>query len=267
MIFVIHAPVPYTHRSGGVRALYELANQLRNRQHDVGIASIGPPRRHDPNPQQLPDADTWPQHKLDDAIHIYPEIVATKHLKQRRIVRWLLNTEQHRPRNDELQFVWTPHLKPNRQRLTVNIIELDIFKPSTQPRNSVLWYGGKGARLARNVPPEAIQITNRWPDTRTGMADELGRAHQLISFDGFSAINLEATLCGTPVLVPSVTGAQRPPDPLFTLPGVAYGEHEWEQAQRTVEQAADIYRTATRKMGSLIDDFVDTCDRHFPSIG
>jgi len=267
MIFVIHAPVPYTHRSGGVRALYELANELRKRQQDVGIASIGPPRRHDPDPHQLPDADTWAQDKLEEAIHIYPEIVATKRIQERRIVRWLLNSEQHRPRKDELQFVWTPHLKADRQRLTVNIIEVDIFKPSHETRTNILWYGGKGAHLARDIPREAIQITSGWPATRIDIADELNRAQQLISFDGFSAINLEATLCGAPVLIPSITGARRPPDPLFPLPGVAYGEHEWEQAQRTVEQAAEIYRTATRRMDRLIDDFVDTCDRHFRSIG
>lgn len=266
MRFVIHAPVPYSHRSGGIRALYELAHQLQNRQHDIAIAALGPPRRHDPNPHQLANATTWPDDKLDDAIHIYPEIVATKHLKERNIVRWLLNTEQHRPRQDELQFVWTPHLKPDTPRLTVNIIELDIFQPQHNSRNGILWYGGKGARLARNVPPGATQITHAWPATRTDMANELGQAEQLISFDGFSAINLEASICGTPVLIPSETGATRPPDLLMPLPGVAFGEHEWHWAQQTVNQAADCYRQATHKMGSLIDKFVETCDRRFQPI-
>lgn len=263
MIFVVHAPVPYTHRSGGVRALYELAHQLRIRQHDIGIASIGPPRKHDPAPHQLPDAATWPRDKLDEAIHIYPEIVATNKLKEHKIVRWLLNQEKHRPRNDELQLVWTPHLKPDKQRLTVNIVEQEIFYPKTEDGSGILWYGGKGARFARDVPIGAIQLTHKWPATRAEMADELRKADQLISFDGFSAINLESAICGTPVLIPDGIGAQRIADPLFPLPGVAFGESEWDWARNTVSQAAEIYRAATHEMDGLIDRFVDSCGDYF----
>lgn len=266
MIFVIHAPVPYTHRSGGVRALYRLAHELNVRGFETGVSSIGSPRRHDHSTCQQPNADHWSSDKLDEAIHIYPEIVATNKIKERRIVRWLLNSEQHRPRKDELQFVWTPSLKPDRQRLTVNIIELDVFHPKEQPGDKVLWYGGKGARLARGIPAGAVQITHSWPETRAQMADELRNAKQLISFDGFSAINLEASLCGTPTLIPAITGSQRPVDPLFLLPGVAFGEDEWDWAQSTVDEASESYLAAVRQMDTLIDGFVQSCQEQFLSV-
>lgn len=262
-MFLIHAPKPYTHRSGGVRALYRLGAELLDRGFRVGMMGMGSPRRHDVAPFELENGDSWSPDVKGDAVHVFPEIVATKELQFPKCVRWLLNHERHTPRKDELQFVWTPDLKPGVQRLTVDIIERDVFYPKSVEGDGVVWYGGKGARLARDVPAGAVQITNGWPEDRNEMGDLLRSAIRLISFDGFSSLNVEATLCGTPVLIPDVANARRVTDPLFRGFGLAFGEGEWEWAVETVGLAFDDYEQSRCKMGELVDRFVDSCEFRF----
>lgn len=224
MKITIAAP-PYRHNSAGVMALHILAQELAVRGCDVQ-AWDG-------------DSERWA---------LYPEIWPNNWLGADRAVWWLLN----RAEVPEPRYSWTPSLG-NDPLLTVNVVSLDLFCPRSGPRSGVVVYEGKG-RIDWSVVPEGARlITKGHPDTKEGLAEALGSAEWLYSFDDFSTVNLEATLLGTPV---RLFGDSSRVSEIGGL-GYAWSDSEMESAQRSVVGAFDEYSALLPVFARRIDQFVE----------
>jgi hypothetical protein len=185
--YVIWSP-DYRRVSGGIRVLYLLGKLLRNRGLQAEMKMT-----HGPfvdNPWSVPECVEIP----DDAIHIYPEIVEGNPSGSDRVVWWLLNHAS----KDGLQFVWHPNINQS-PVLNVPYLEPDLFYPGDGERSGVLVWVGKGRD--GYVPNGARLITHSWPASRKELADVLRSSEYLISFDPYTAIVHEATLCGCPVVL------------------------------------------------------------------
>jgi len=185
--YVIWSP-DYRRVSGGIRVLYLLGKQLRDRGLQAEMKMTHLPFVD--NPWGVPECVEIP----DDAIHIYPEIVEGHPSGSDRVVWWLLNHAN----KDGLKFVWHPMINGG-DVLNVPYLEPDIFHPGGGPRSGVLVWIGKGQQ--GYVPDGAKLITHSWPSTRKELADAMRSAEYLISFDPYTAIVHEATLCGCPVVL------------------------------------------------------------------
>ena len=185
--YVIWAP-DYRNVSGGIRVLYLLGHLLRERGYRAEMmmthgSFVG-------NPWGVPECVSVPA----DAIHVYPEIVQGNPSGSNRVVWWLLNHAE----KDGLKFVWHPNIGSG-SVLNVPYLEADVFRPGDGVRSGVLVWQGKGSHCF--VPEGARLITHRWPATRAELAEVLRSAEYLISFDAYTALVHEATLCGCPVVV------------------------------------------------------------------
>ena len=185
--YVIWSP-DYRRISGGIRVLYLLGKLLRQRGLEAEMKMTH--GSFVENPWSVPECLQVPQ----NAIHVYPEIVEGNPSGSDRVVWWLLN---HADKSG-CKFVWHPKIS-NSPVLNVPYIEPDIFYPSYGQRSGVLVWVGKG--VMGSVPDGARVINSRWPSSRKELADVLRSAEYLISFDPYSAMVHEATLCGCPVVV------------------------------------------------------------------
>ena len=185
--YVIWSP-DYRRVSGGIRVLYLLGKLLRDRGFQAEMKMTHMPFVD--NPWSVPECLEIP----DDAIHVYPEIVEGNPSGSDRVVWWLLN----HAKKDGLQFVWHPNINQS-PVLNVPYLEPDLFHPGDGERSGVLVWVGKGRE--GYVPDGAKLITHSWPASRKDLADEMRSAEYLISFDPYTAIVHEATLCGCPVVL------------------------------------------------------------------
>jgi hypothetical protein len=195
--YIVHAPFPYTGRSGGIRALYKLADELQQREYPVAVASLGAsPWQADECPYEVEPAHTWSASKRDEAIHVYPEYLHVADPAPKSVL-WMLGPKRYEWNG--LEFGWLDSF--GAPRLVVDIIEREFFYPKTEPGEGVLFWVGKGR--SGPVPVGAREITYDWPANRKELGDILRAAALLISFDSFTALTLEAALCGTPVGLPN----------------------------------------------------------------
>jgi hypothetical protein len=243
--YVIWAP-DYRNVSGGIRVLYLLGHLLRERGFKAEMMMT-----HGPfvgNPWGVPECVSVPV----DAIHVYPEIVEGNPSGSSRVVWWLLN---HAVR-DGLKFVWHPEIGLH-PVLNVPYLEAELFHPGDGPRSGVLVWKGKGSRC--EVPDGARLITHGWPATRNELAELLRSAEYLISFDAYSAMVHEATLCGCPVVIKDsglwdLEKACKGPMRLF---GVVDDESKLGEARAEIWQAYPAYLKYGIKMGQQLDYFVE----------
>lgn len=257
MSFIVHAPYPYCHRSGGIRALYKLADELGSRGQRVSIASLGPAVwGEDESPYSLDVATAWSDEERAEAIHVVPEIVSGLLPGIGRVVRWLLGPRRYQPGRGDLEVTWLVERDPDIGRLIVDLIEPDLFYPKTEPGEGVLCWEGKGHLTQRH----GREITHASPASRAELGDLLRSAELLISADGNSSLNLEATICGTPVLLQDTEDT---PTLLFGSSGLARDRSELDDAYRTVSEADEWYAGARLTMALSIDRFIDQATDHF----
>ena len=243
--YVIWAP-DYRNVSGGIRVLYLLGHLLRERGYQAEMMMT-----HGPfvgNPWGVPECVAMPA----DAIHVYPEIVQGNPSGSSRVVWWLLN----RAEPAGLKFVWHPDISDN-PILNVPYIEHELFYPGTGERSGVLVWRGKGSM--GHVPDGAKIITHSWPATRQQLANELQRAEYLLSFDAYTALVHEATMCGCPVVVvgdrswdlgKSSNGPMR-------IYGAVDDESKLEEARAQVGLAYQAYLEYLPEMARQLDVFVE----------
>lgn len=229
----------YYHMSGGIRALHVLRDELRAR----GIPA---------------DMSYERQHAVADVIGIYPEIVPNNPEGYSRIIRWKLN-KADLP-DDGPTYAWETGMGEH-PLLTVNIVE-DFFHPRPNTKtNTVAYWAGKGVVDPAVLPDGAIAITRSNHPDRVELARFLASVDLLISFDPFTAVNLEAVVSGTPVLI----HANGPWDRATIsqhgwLPyGVAWQASELERARDTVGKARFHYEALKQIFQARIDMFVDDC--------
>lgn len=220
---------PYRHNSAGIRALYILADELRARDCDV---TVNGDDRH--------------------RITVYPEIVPVNAMGSPRPVWWLLNTADV----PQPAWAWTEGISHD-PLLTVNVIELDLFHPRPGPRKGIAWWAHKGGVVPDLIPPGAVQITHEWPPTREELADLLASVKAVVSFDGFTSLNAEAAMLGTPVICHGYTnkGVE------FQIPGVA---GTYAQAKEGVDRAFDEYVKWLPVFEQRIDAFVQRTQEMYP---
>ena len=243
--YVIWSP-DYRRVSGGIRVLYLLGKLLRDRglqaemkmTHGAFVS----------NPWSVPECRWIPE----DAIHIYPEIVQGNPSGSDRVVWWLLN----RADKEGLKFVWHPNIG-NHPVLNVPYLEPDIFKPGTGARSGVLVWVGKGSR--GYVPDKAREITHQWPASRKELAEVLQSAEYLISFDGYTAIVHEATLCGCPVVVIEQDGwdVSHCLNGPMKIHGVVDCVSKLDDARAEVGKSFQAYLDYFSTMANQLDSFIE----------
>lgn len=244
--YVIWSP-PWDHKVGGIRALYALRDELQTRgcvahMHDEVVFDPG-------------------------AIVVYPEIVQDNPLGAERIVRWRLSPAD--VPDDGMVVDWIDYGAGNRVMAVDLIDDPALFARRSGPRSGVAVWIHKGRADLDAIPSGAVQMTSNTPETREGVADLLGRVEYLVSFDEFSAVNVEAILLGTPVLLyPTVRFtreelmAQRWPKH-----GVAWRPEEIEQARYRTASAWAWYATEQRRMAASVSEFVHGTQARWPSSG
>lgn len=225
----------YFHMSGGIRALHVLRDELVKRGQNSWMAY----QQHDPN-----------------AIGVYPEIVSDNPENYQHIVRWLLNTADPFA---EPTWAWEKNMGSD-DLLTVNIIELNLFRPSTNIRSGSAFWVGKGVKDPSVIPSNCIEIHRGNYTSRHEVAQLLQSINYLISFDPFTAMNLEALLCGTPVLILGQHQRMTRQDILdhgWTPFGIAFSMEEMDEAKSQVHLARDHYLSLLPVFDQRIDAFVE----------
>jgi len=212
---LVWAP-PYRSSSGGIRILYRLAESLSERGFLAGIMPVGPRKLYGRIPADFADGRFLLAERDRRLVHIQPETLSIEVSDAPRIM-WELYFRGRLPFSGGLAF--ESESKPDRiithsrsysvsdERLYLCPIDFETFRPlkGTQ-RDHILLYLGKAElspsfqipRRYRNLNPTVIHRT--WP-SRPVLSQMLQTAKLLISFDPFSALNAEATVCGCPVLI------------------------------------------------------------------
>lgn len=198
--------------------------------------------------------DAWMRYEKHDksAIGVYPEIVAGNPEGYEHCVKWLLNDA--RPEAYEHVFVWDKDLGQFPQ-LKVDIIERDLWRPFHGKRSGVAYWVGKGKIDRSEIPDGAVAITRSNFPTREELAEFVRSLEYLISFDPFTAVTLEATLCGTPVVIPNADTKWAKNECIQK--GIAWGWENLGLARETVFDAFDDYERQREMFQALIDQFVE----------
>lgn len=232
----------YYHMSGGIRALHVLKQELLNR----GI-------------------EAWMKYESQnrDCIGVYPEIVSTNPQNYTKITRWLLNTADLP--NDGPIFAWETGMG-DYPLLTVNIIEQDLWRPYSGHRSGVGYWVGKGERDERFIPGSAIEISRNNFTRREELAQRIKTLDYLISFDPFTAVNVEAVVSGTPVLIRGNHRKMTNEEIIkhgWTPYGIAWSMAELDKARREVHLAYDHYQSLLPVFQSRIDNFIEITQKAF----
>jgi hypothetical protein len=248
--YVIWTP-QYRNVSGGIRALFLLAHLLRERGFRAEWKMTHPPFVPSPwadNPWGVPECVEFPS----DAIHVYPEILEGNPSGSSRVVWWLLN---HADR-DGLRFVWHPTIGSH-PLLNVPYLEADVFRPGDGVRSGVLVWQGKGNHCF--VPEGARLITHGWPATRVELAEVLRSAEYLISFDAYTALVHEATLCGCPVVIKQtgIWDAAKTKIGPMRIYGAVDDESKLDEARAEVGLAYQAYLDYMPEMELQLDRFIE----------
>lgn len=224
----------YDHKHGGNRALHVLRDELVRKGMNAWMSY----ERHDP-----------------EALILYPEIVPDNPEGYEKVARWLLNTADLPP---DPTWAWEKDMGSD-DLLTVNIIELELFRPTSNIRSGTAFWVGKGQRDDNFIPTNCIEIHRANHPSRHEVAELFRSINYLISFDPFSAVNLEALLCGTPVLIrgqhPRLTKEQII-DQGWTPYGIAWSMEELDEARTEVHLARDHYLSLLSKFDQRVDNFI-----------
>jgi len=233
----------YYHMSGGVRALHVLRDELLDRGIPAWMMYEG--RDH------------------PDKIGLYPEIVPNNPEGYERVARWLLNNADL-PADGPI-FAWETGMGEH-PLLTVNILEPDLWTPYTGRRSGIAYWVGKGVKNDVWIPDSAIEISRSNFPTRRELAERIRTLDYLISFDPFTAVNLEAVVSGTPVLI-------RSDDTRWTKElidqhdwlkyGVTWSRDGLEQARKEVGLAYEHYQSFLPVFADRIDKFVEITQTYY----
>jgi len=233
------------HMSGGIRALHVLKDEILMRGHQAWMT------------YQLPAVNH------PDAITIYPEIVNTNPMDAERIVRWKLNRADLP--DDGLTYSWETGMGDH-PLLTVNIVE-DFWypRPNSKTRNVAYWVG-KGAYDPLVIPPGAEEISRDNHPDRRELAEYIASLDYLISFDPFTAVNLEAVISGTPVHIhaPGNTWHRTTIRNHGWLPYGTTWTGDIDEARATVPKAREHYEALKVVFSSRVDSFLEDIATEWP---
>jgi hypothetical protein len=233
----------YYHMSGGIRALHALKQELLNRDISVSMK--------------------YENKRQDGCIGVYPEIVSDNPENYENYTRWLLNVADF-PISDTI-FAWENGMG-DYPLLTVNVIEKNLWIPYNGPRSGVGYWVGKGIKKEELIPDGAIEISRSNFTKRSELAEKIRTLEYLISFDGFSIINAEAAISGTPVLIHTDKKSfyKKELSQENWIPyGVAWDINEMDQARQEVYLAYDHYQSLLPIFDKRIDNFIEITQKKF----
>lgn len=236
--YTIWSP-PYNHFSGGIRALHELNQQLNKKGF---ISNLHYENKHD-----------------NENIVIYPEIVTKNLLNADCTFQWLLADAI----KQGISFEWVEGLGGD-HILTVNIIDLNIFKPRKKIKKKIGYWIGKGNRNI-DLPDDAELINKFDPSNREDLAEQLASYEYIISFDSFTALNFEATMLGTPVFIANQTltwSKEKLIKTQWPTFGLFWSLDELEEAKKAVKYQYEAYINFISTFDQLLDDFIDITQKN-----
>lgn len=189
MNFIIGAQA-YTHNSGGVRALYELACRLVRRGQTVTIN----------HPWYIPSD------RAERDIVVYPESISGNPSGADKVVRYILNVPGRMGgdltyHKDELLVAYhkTFAQYAGGHILYIPIIEDFFHVDPTIPRTGDAVWVGKGVNT-HNHPAGCFEMTKECPATRRGVAMLMKSARTFYTYDNVTCVIEEALRCGCRVV-------------------------------------------------------------------
>jgi glycosyltransferase involved in cell wall biosynthesis len=268
--YYIHAPA-YRRSSAGIRVMHMLCDALNRTGGEAYVTTeVVNPQWDTP---RLTDEVVARHHEEGlDPIVIYPEITNGNPLKGNTVVRYLLNQpgfiEGHGVfEDDDVLFSYTkPLLLPDMPEDRVLYLpgpDLDIFCPPSDPAKrvpgKVAYYQGRRgqAPLDRSLlPPDAIEITSRWPASWEELADLFQQCEYFYCTEA-SALAGEAALCGCLGVVMPNDWAPLKLEP--TAYGVAWGTDpaEIERARSTIHLLRERLLKAQVDFWPALEHFVE----------
>ena len=263
--YIVHIS-HYFYGSAGTRVLHKLCHLLNQAGEKAFI--YGEKTKTNPawNTPTIPAARS---RKLiaAGAIVVYPEVVSGNPLLAKTVVRYILNNPgllggDKTYAASEILFCYVkpllqPGMAPDRV-LFIPAAATRLFYNNNQKRDiEYLVYFGKHKKVRGY--PEKFTIYRHKPKTEV-LADLLRRCKKLISYDNFTALTFEATLCGCPVVI--IPDGSRKKEDLeengFGLNGIAWGDspEEFRKALRTLPQAAGRLKMLEAGAQTAIANFI-----------
>ena len=216
--YLILGPI-WTHRSGGVVALYHLQRALIREGYDCVYYAFG----HEKGAQLETN---------DQDIVIYPEVVSGNPLGAKHVVRWLLNTPKLLGGDGifeatDMLFNYLPSIQwPGvLAQLFVSSIDETITNLGYDRDRNYAWVY-KGWRKPR-IPLDAIELVgpqvkpylarSQVLTTKQSLLDSLQHCKTLYTYDDKTALAFEARLSGCEVLLIEHSG-KMVPYPFHSIP-------------------------------------------------
>lgn len=210
--FAIAAP-QYTHRSGGIRALYRLCQVLNLRGIPTAILPLHPFDTLPIPPVPLVDR------VRPDTIVIYPEVVLGNPAGATRVVRWCLNYPGHLgggvdfPEQDFV-FVLAELMRPrtaallSRDPATIGVLPVPLIDPAiifddgnlTRTELCCFTHHGRDLRTRFPPPPGCKEVEECTP-SYWHLGTLLRQSKSLYAYDHASTILREAVISGCAVYV------------------------------------------------------------------
>ncbi|HWZ94888.1 MAG TPA: hypothetical protein VNW30_06810 [Opitutaceae bacterium] len=283
----------YTLTSNGVMVLYLLADTLEQLGHRVTYVPLNMEVfvrcRHDYPARYLEKFET--DYGLVDpgSIAIIPETAPAETvagLASKKRVWYLLNKPillTHEPiiyRPEDLVVAYSGLISKIYFNLFIlrEIPELNLENirgPALPKENLILFYYGKSItskipgsirKLIKSKGAKVIVINRLFPQSRDLLFSLLKRARLLVSYDPFTNLNYEATLCGTPCYIFDNYMELNFSDFNLPLHGIFENKQEIEHyydSGLNHELVVQNYRAAISNNRPIIEEFVQLCEGWF----
>jgi hypothetical protein len=206
MKFTLFVPT-FRHNSGGIRALYLLAEYLVDLGHEVFGVNYEDASAQPPVGSRIKFIDSKDVQK---SVVIVPEVLDIK--TNLPILRWCLNHPGllSGPKcygANEFVVYYTDEFAESAKAAAIDGVAhemcIGVTEPLTdtgKPRTFSLWYEGKGIEDSSH-DLDAIRVTRTWPPTRIELFSLFERCENFYSYDHCSGTNIEAHLAGCNVYI------------------------------------------------------------------
>jgi hypothetical protein len=259
MKFTIYAP-NYNDKSGGAWVLHFLCDQLNKIGHESTVFI------YEESQIVNPEFNT-PIGHTEDSVVVYPEIIVNNPLNATKVVRYLLNKEGALQKmmidwgDTDYPLTYSKAFRDDCESLFYPNCDLAMFYDNGQERTQNAFYIGKGEITGDCPKLDCFEITRSFPPTKQELADVLRKTKILFSYDGLSATNIDAALCGClPYLLQK---------PMLGLDTAELGKY-WAESLDEIDQALEQMSTLYERIHVLQQSFperlaeqVKKIEKHF----
>jgi hypothetical protein len=213
--------------------------------------------------------------EIDEAIVVYPEIVAGNPLHARRVVRWFL----HRPgfhtgriefAPGELHFYYQEAFDYRFEgatsggKLFLVKVFSDIYRNEHKPgRSGRCYILKKGADRAAGLDLGDGVVVDKL--SHAEIARVFNQVEYCVSYDPYTFYSIYAAMCGCKSIIVPVEGVSKEQwQPVEELRyGLAYGEDDLEYARQTLPALLAVWSSKEDDNRLAVDGFVTKCDDFF----